>query len=132
MGWKKPFRARIVLYNYTLCGRQRTTGLPLFGEGRRMGGQTVSAGLSVPSDPVLAGNYPAKRRSGNADLCQLMWSTKHVWLQNSSSSPNTTTPGIRNGPAELHTKPSISAASGGEDFSHFFFNGASQMRHNSS
>lgn len=55
--------------------------------------------------------------TANADLCQLIWSTKCVLLRNSYTSSNIT---IRNGSAELHTKRYIAAASGGKDFSHFF------------
>lgn len=57
--------------------------------------------------------------TANLDLCQLVWSTKHVLLQNSSSSSNTVMTSIRTGSAELHTKLYISAASGGKDFSPF-------------
>lgn len=57
--------------------------------------------------------------TANTDLCQLIWSTKHALLQNSSSSSNTMMTSIRNGSAEHHTKHCMSAASGGKDFSHF-------------
>lgn len=51
--------------------------------------------------------------TANADPCQLTWSSKYVFLQNSSSSPNVTMTSITNGSAELHTKHHIFAASGG-------------------
>lgn len=51
--------------------------------------------------------------TANVDPCQLTWSSKHVFLQNSSSSPNVTMTSITNGSAELHTKYYIFAPSGG-------------------
>lgn len=66
------------------------------------------------------------RGTTNADLCQLTWSTKHVLLQKSSSSPSVTMTSITSGSAELHTKHYIYAASRGR-ISLTFFNGISKQ-----
>lgn len=108
MGLRNPFRVRTVPCNQVLLCL-----------GKDAGWKKWPAGLSVHGDLMLEMSYPDKRRSenvcdtANADPCQLTWSSKHVFLQNSSSSPNATMTSMTNGSAELHTKHFIFAASGG-------------------
>lgn len=100
-GLKKPFILRMALCFGMPYARKWPTGLPLFGDGR-----VVSVRLCIQVIWHQKWVYPDKRGvrmrydKANADLCHLVLSSKHISLQNSSSSSNTNT-STRNGSA-LH------------------------------